>query len=268
MKTKGVLDGLRALAMIACFVIGCAAVPARAGETSAYFKSGWFTWDETVSSKDFVREKGLLYGIGVARKDAVSALRIAERLELWGGQLDYDGHDLTGTTDVKSDTVYFGTREEVAVGVHLPAGGALSFEPFAALGHKFWIRTRSSEDWNSFYAKAGVAGELKTAQYALFLQLGTLVPWYTRTHVDLSDAGYTDVVTEPKTRLSVFAEAGVRRGSFALSLDYEGMEFGQSRKIGTRRLSGTGQGGAAIGAQAYQPESSSGFISLKLAYTF
>jgi hypothetical protein len=268
MKTTGLLGNLKGLAIIAALVIGSAALPAQAGETSVYLKTGWFTWDEKVNGSSFVKEKGFLHGAGIARKDDVSALSIAELLEVWGGNLDYDGHDLTGSTPIKSDTSYLGTREQVDLAVKIPVGSALSFEPFAALGHKFWIRTRSSEDWNSFYARAGVAGELKSPGCTLFVKGGAVVPIYTRTHVSLSDAGFTDVVTEPKSQVSGFAEGGMKLGAFAVSVEYEGMRFGQSGKVVTTRLSGVGKGVAVIGGQAFQPESSSDLFSLKLSYSF
>lgn len=267
MKTTRLIDTFKALAIIASLVIA-GAHQAQAGETSVYFKSGWFNWEETVNGNSFVKEKGFLYGAGVARKDTMSALTIAEVIEVWGGDLDYDGHDLTGSRQIKSDTSYLGTKEEVALSLEIPAGSALSFDPFAALGHKFWIRTRSSEDWNSFYAKAGLAAELKTASCTLFVKGGAMAPIYTRTHVSLSNAGYTDVVVKPKSRVSAFAEGGVRMGDFAASIEYEGMKFGESAKVATNRTAGVGKGAVIVGAQAYQPESESSFVSLKLTYSF
>jgi hypothetical protein len=262
------LGGLKGLAIIAALVIGCGVQQAQAGETSVYLKTGWFNWDETVNGSSFVKEKGMMYGAGIMRKDDVSAITIAELLEVWGGNMDYDGHDLTGSTVIKSDTSYLGTKEEVAFGVKLPAGSAITFEPFAALGHKFWVRTRSSEDWNSIYTKAGVAGELATNGCILFLKAGALIPIYTRTHASLSDAGFSDVTTEPKTRVSAYAEGGVKMGDFAVSVQYEGMEFGKSATVPTSRITGTGTGVAVVGSEAYQPDSSSSLISLKLAYSF
>ena len=75
------------------------------------------------------------------------------------------------------------------------------------------------------------------------------------------------MVTEPKSEVSGFAEAGVKRGAFALSVEYEGLRFGQSDKVATSRLSGT-PGAAIQNSLAYQPDSKANLISLKLAYSF
>jgi hypothetical protein len=240
---------------------------ARAGEVSVYVKTGWFTWDEKLNGSSFVKERGPLHGAGIVRADLLSGLTVAESAEVWGGSLDYDGHDLSGSTKLESDTSYLGTKEEVSVGFKLPAGGALSFEPFLGVGHRFWIRTRSGEDWNSIYTKAGITGELKRDGYTLYLKGGALLPVYTRNHVSLESVGYTDVVTEPRSRVSGFAEGGVRRGAFAVSIEYEGMRFGQSAKVATSTLSNT-PGTVIQNSQAYQPDSESSLFSLKLAYSF
>ena len=267
MKTTGMIGSLKAVVIIATFVIG-GALPAQAGQTSVYLKSGWFSWDETVNGSPFVKENGMLHGAGVARKDDVPALSIAELVEVWGGSLDYDGHDVTGSRRIESDTVYLGTREEVDFSLKLSGKSTLSMEPFAGLGHKFWIRTRSSEDWNTFYGKAGVGARLTTAAGTLFLKGGAMMPIYTRTHVSLSDAGFTDVVTEPRSRVSAFAEGGLQIGGFAVSVEYEGMEFGESARVPTATLSSAAKGVAVTGLQAYQPKSSSSLFSLKVAYSF
>lgn len=254
--------------LIAAFLIGSAAAPAEAGETTAYLKSGWFTWDEKLNGSSFVKEEGVMTGAGISRRDDVWALSVSELIEVWGGNLDYDGHDVTGTTRLKTDTSYLGTKEEVAVGIKLAAADSLTFEPFVAAGHKFWIRTRSSEDWNSFYGRAGVAGEMKRGGWTLFAKGGATVPIYTRTHVSLSDAGLTDVVTEPESRVSAFAEGGVKLGAFAVSVEYEGMRFGESEKVATRSRAGAAKGAVVVDSQAYQPDSRSDYFSLKLAYSF
>jgi hypothetical protein len=208
-----------------------------------------------------------MHGAGVVRSDLFSGISIAESAEIWGGNLEYDGHDLTGANKIDSDTTYLGSKEEVSVGVRLPAGKVVSFEPFLGVGHRFWIRTRSGEDWNTVYAKAGLTGEVKTGGCTLFLKGGALVPFYTRNHVSLSNAGYTDVVTEPKSVVSAFAEGGIKRGAFAISIEYEGLKFGQSDKVATSKLSST-PGTVIQNSQAYQPDSQASLLSLKLAYSF
>jgi hypothetical protein len=267
MATAAMIGRLKALAFIAIFCAGSWAQVAGAGELSVYVKSGWFTWDEKLNGSSFVKEKGLLHGAGITRSDQLSTFSLAETAEVWGGSLDYDGHDLTGATRIKADTSYLGTREEVALGMKLPVGEKLAFEPFVGAGHRFWIRTRSGEDWNSIYAKAGLTGEMKAGRCTLYLKGGALLPVYTRSHVSLGNAGYTDVVTQPKSELSSFAEVGVKRGAFAISVEYEGLRFGQSDKVPTTRTA-VAPGVVVQNSQAFQPGSESSLLSLKLAYSF
>ena len=268
MKDVALTGNLKALLVIALVVAGSSAQLARAGESSVYLKSGWFTWDEKVNGSSFVKEKGAMHGAGITRNDILSGLSFAESAEVWGGNLAYNGHDLTGTSKIESDTSYLGSRVEVAVGAKHRAAKAVYCEPFVGIGHKFWIRTRSGEDWNSFYTKAGVAGEFKKAGGTLFVKLGGLVPLYTRNHANIASAGYTDIVTEPKSELSGFAEGGINLGAFAVSFEYEGMRFGQSAQVATSRLSSTQNGVVIQNNLADQPDSRSNLFSLKLAYRF
>jgi hypothetical protein len=267
MKTAHIIGMLKAVAVVAVFCAGSAAQSAGAGELSVYVKSGWFTWDEKLNGSSFVKEKGAMHGAGITRKDILSGLSLAETAEVWGGNINYDGHDITGQTKIESDTSYLGTKEEASVGVRLRVGDAFSFEPFVGAGHRFWIRTRSGEDWNSIYTKAGLESELQGAGCTWYLKGGALLPVYTRSHVSLSSAGYNDVVTNPKAKLSGFAEGGVKLGAFAISVEYEGMRFGQSDKVSTSKRSAT-PGAIIQDSQAYQPESSSNLYSLKVAYSF
>jgi hypothetical protein len=267
MKTIHFFGVVKAVALVAAFCAGSAPQAARAGEISLYVKSGWFTWDEKLNGSSFVKEKGAMHGAGITRKDILSGVTLAGTAEVWGGNIDYDGHDITGQTKIESDTSYLGTREEAALGVKLPVGNALTFEPFAGVGHRFWIRTRSGEDWNSIYTKAGLQADLQGAGCTWYLKGGALLPVYTRNHVSLSSAGYNDVVTNPKAKLSGFAEAGVKLGAFTLSAEYEGMRFGESDKVSTSRRSAA-PGAVIQNSQAFQPASASDLYSLKLVYSF
>jgi hypothetical protein len=266
METAGALNILRKVLIVAFVVCSCAQ-PALAGETSIYIKSGWFAWDETLNGSSFIKERGFMHGVGIARKDALSALTIAELLEVWGGHLDYDGHDLTGSTLLKTDTCYFGTKEEVALGIRFPAAGAVTIEPFATLGHRFWIRSRSDEEWNSVYVKTGLAFEAPVRGCTMFVKGGALMPVYTVNHAGLSEAGFTDVVTEPKARPSAFAEGGVKFGALAVSVEYESIEFGQSANVAISQVSGP-KGVLVVSGNAWQPASSFSLVSLKLGYRF
>lgn len=266
MRERNLCRRLGKLAALFTLFVGCAANDVQAGETSVYLKSGWFEWEERVRGDVFVKEEGFLHAAGISRRDELSRVTLTELLEVWGGVVDYDGHDVTGTLPIDSDTIYFGTREEFSAGLKFPVAKDFSVEPFAAAGHKFWIRTRSSEDWNLFYGKVGIGGDWTVGNRRIFARGGALIPLYTRNHVSLDDAGYEDVVVEPESKVTGFAEAGVRMGAVTVSVEYESVKFSQSDSVSTRRLSG---GGAVlVDNQAFQPPSDSSTISLKVAYGF
>ena len=267
METSALVGSLKRLAVLGALCACCNVGSAGAGEISLNFKSGWFTWEEKVNGSSFVKQRGAMLDAGIARTNLLAGLSSAESAEVWGGDLDYDGHDLTGSTKIDSDTSFLGTKEEVALEVKLPAGKSVSLKPFLGIGHKFWIRTRSGEDGHTFYAKAGLTGELQAGGCTLYLKGGALLPIYTRTHTSLSSAGYSDVVTVPKSRTSAFAEAGVTRGAFTLSVEYEQMRFGQSDKVPTNRLD-SNPGTVIQNSQAFQPDSQSSLLSLNFAYSF
>jgi hypothetical protein len=121
--------------------------------------------------------------------------------------------------------------------------------------------------WNTLYGKAGGAGEFVTGGASYFVKGGAILPIHTWNRVDLSDSGLEDVVLEPQGRVSAFAEGGVKAGDFTVSVDYEGMEFGESAKVPTRTLSSV-QGAVVVNRYAYQPASSSHWVSLRVTYTF
>lgn len=256
-----------AAAVVSALITVGASASVEAGETNVYLKTGWFTWSEKINGSSFVKEQGFMHALGLTHRNDFPMVTIGERAEIWGGNLDYDGHDLTGAVPLKSDTNYIGTREEFALSTRLPRHAAISFEPLLAVGHKFWARSRSSEIWNTFYGKAGGAGEFVTGAASYFLKGGAIIPIYTWNHVDLSDSGLEDLTLEPKGRVSAFAEGGVKAGAFTVSIEYEGMEFGESTKVATRTRNAV-QGVVVVNRYAYQPASSSHWVSLRVSYTF
>lgn len=262
----------RRIARVAAVVLMLTAAwsgSAIAGETQVYLKSGYFTWNEKINGSDFVKENGMMTAFGVARSDTLFGNVVLEELiEVWGGSLDYDGHDVTNTTVLKSDTVYLGTREEFTAGIKFPLGGNLSAGPLAGIGHKFWIRTRSNEDWNAIYGKLGAAADYKAAAYGVFVNGGVQIPIYTRSHVSLGAAGFEDVVTNPKSKPSVFAEIGVRRAAWSIGVTYEEMNFAKSDSVSTKSTTPLQNGVAVINSLAFQPDSSSSLVAFKVRYHF
>lgn len=124
-------DAIRNGAAVLGFLL-LTVLPVWGGELSWYLKSGWFGWDEDLNGSSFVRERGALHGAGLMRRDLVSCFSFSESLEVWGGYLEYDGHDVTGLVKLDTDTAYLGSREEFALGVRLPAGEGGAIEPAVA----------------------------------------------------------------------------------------------------------------------------------------
>lgn len=262
------LGTLVAMVAVVGAVVIVGPVRADAGETRMYLKSGWFSLHETLGGSTFVRDEGWMHGAGVARKGSPGAgLNLEGLLEVWGGNLSYDGHDLRNTVPIRSRTTYLGTREEVALGVPAAVAETLTLEPYLSVGHKFWIRTRSGEDWNSIYVKGGVEAVWKGNGWSVFAKGGALLPVYTRNHADLSDAGYGDVVTNPRSAVGAFGELGIRHSRLSVSVEYEGFRYARSHSV-PMQPAGTPPGVAATASQAFQPETSVDWISLRLTYHF
>ena len=255
------------LGVIAC--IGIWGSDSWGGETKIYATSGYFTWDEQIGGADFIKERGMMNALGISRSGMVLDLFLMEGLvEVWGGNLDYNGHDVTNTRTLQSDTTYLGTRVEVAIAKRWPITGRFAAGPLAGAGHKFWIRTRSSEDWNLVYGKIGAVADYSAGEWQMKLRGGVDIPLYTRSHVSLEAAGFEDVVTRPRGQAAPFVEASVRQGAWSIGLRYEEMRFAESARVATRTTAQSGNGVAVIDSQAFQPASTSKLIGMKLEYHF
>ncbi len=244
-------------------------LPLFAGETEVSYKTGYFTWSETIEGQNFVKEKGFLHALGVTRTDIVaSRVRLQENLEIWGGAVDYDGHDVANTRTLASDTSYLGTTLEATAGYQLPLAENLQLTPFVGFGHKFWIRSRSSEDWNMIYTRAGAEVAYSAAKVRLFAKGGALLPLYTRNHAALSTAGYEDVVIEPENKVNLFAEGGIKTGHWTVSIAWETLDFGRSDNVSVNRTANKQNGVAVAGNSAYQPETESSVTWFRVGYEF
>lgn len=238
-----------------------------AGEMEVYLKTGWLALQETIAGKSFVRDEGWINGAGILGSGGSDNHWYQGKLEVWGGDLSYNGHDLQNTVPIISRSAYVGTTEEAISGETIfptDRGGA---GIFVGIGHKFWIRTNSAEDWNCIYAKAGLSGELSLERASLFANAGALFPLYTRIHADLSSSGYEGVVTYPKSQLSGFGAAGVRLSRFVLSVEYEAMHFGKSPEVALN--SSVTQPGVAVSpGRAFQPDTRIDQLFFRVAYRF
>ena len=239
------------------------------GETKIYATSGYFTWNEQIEGADFIRERGMMTALGISRSGVVfDSFPMEGLVEVWGGNLDYDGHDVTNTRALQSDTTYLGTREELSVAKRWTTTGRFAAGPLAGAGHKFWIRTRSNEDWNMVYGKIGVLVDYSAGEWQMKLRGGVDVPLYTRSHVSLESAGFEDVVTRPRGQAAPFGEASIGQGAWSIGLRYEEMRFAESARVATRTTAQPGNGVAVVDSQAFQPQSDSTLIGLKVEYRY
>lgn len=260
---------LGAIIIVAIVAVFLSETVSWGGETTVYATSGYFTWNEKIDGADFINERGMMTGLGIARNGTVLDMLLMEGLvEIWGGNLDYDGHDVTNTRPLNSDTTYLGTREELAAAAPWPVTGKLAAGPLVGAGHKFWIRTRSSEDWNLVYGKIGGTATYTAGEWQLLAKGGIAYPLYTRSHVSLESAGYEDVVTRPRGEAAPFAEVSVRREAWSLGVRYEEMRFAESPRVATRTTGQPGNGVAVIDSHAFQPASTSKLIGVKVEYHF
>lgn len=246
-----------------------AAVPAaHAGSIEATLRPLYFRWSEDIPGRDPIRERGTLMAGALSYEQALGdALGVDATVELWGGGADYDGYSVEGWLPFKTDTSYLGTREEVALRLTLPLSGGGSLRPFAAVGHRYWQRSRSDETWNTVFGRLGARAEVRVGAATAYAEAGALLPVRTRVRVDWSSAGYGEFALAPRNRTSGFGAVGVQFGHASVGVTYEAFRFGRSPQRAVARTGGV-SGAVIENSQAYQPESRSSMFGLVLQYRF
>jgi hypothetical protein len=213
-----------------------------------YFSGQHFSWEEFTGGKRLLKEDGLLYGAGAAvtvdlLQTGGGSLTLRGKGELFGGVVDYDGQTQPpNPLPVKTEVTYFGTKEELALGWTVPLKAA-SVQPFAGVGHRWWLRDLHdstaidggavaqvqgyTEYWQTVYAKLGLAADYRLADdWKLFAEVGGKYPFYNSNRVNVSGVG--DVTLKPASLWSTFAELGFRYKKFRPAIFYEGYRTGQS----------------------------------------
>lgn len=221
-------------------------------EWSVLFPSfQYFTWEEHLSSgMKALKEDGLVVGAGGTLRLNLYDGKLMLKLkgELFGGDVDYDGHTqpnpdpTVSFRPVKTDVIYFGIKAESDVGWRQPFG-ELSLEPFAGLGYRWWLRSLQSsttmdtngnlllvgggtEYWMSFYTRLGARASLAiTKDLALFAEGGAKYPFYNENRADIYGSSIT---VKPGREWSAFGEIGVTYKRFRPSIYYEGFRYSQS----------------------------------------
>lgn len=246
-----------------------AALPAaHAGDFDATLRPFQFRWHEDIAGHDPIRERGTLVAAALTYRQALSASWQGEgSVELWGGSADYDGYGVDGWVPLHTTTTYLGTRAEATLRWLAPAAGGVSLQPFAALGHRAWRRSRSDETWTSVFGRLGARAEMPVGAAVGHIEAGALLPMHTRVQVDWSGAGYGRFSLAPRNRSSAFASVGARLDRLSIALTYEAQRFGRSPQVAVARTSGI-SGAVIENSQAYQPESKSSTVGLSLQYRF
>lgn len=250
----------------------CCASPAAAGtveQLTPYLALQHFAWQEHDGGRELLRESGALVAAGVlfgARSSSSWTLRA--KAELFGGEVNYSGEtQAPESLPVKTDVVYFGIGEEFDLGYRL-GETQLSWEPFAGIGHRWWMRDLQdstaadgtpvsgySESWQTVYGRVGARGQLRQSDAVKFFgQAGAKYPFYTGNSIDFVGSGESTL--HPGGRLSGFAEAALDYRKVRFSLSYEGLRFSRSdnKQIGNRYY--------------FQPRSSSDIFGMSLGWAF
>ena len=158
--------------LLLAMMIGLGSVlPATAAsltELTPYLSSQYFTWTEQNPVKR-VKERGSLFSGGVLLGlTTSSSLTLRLREELFGGQVGYDGAtQAPDNSPVQTDVNYFGTRQDLDLGVRIPVRRLL-VEPFAGIGYRWWLRDLQdavaangklasgyTESWQALYGRVG-----------------------------------------------------------------------------------------------------------------
>ena len=238
----------------------------------------YFHWQESVEGQQILTEQGPLYGVDgtialdLLKTEQAGALTLKAKVGVFGGLVYYDGQtQAPHNLPVKTDVIYIGSKEEIALGWAIPLGDSY-LEPFAGFGYRWWMRdlqdstTRngtsvvkvsgSTEVWESAYTKLGAVLSLPlTKDWRIFVEGGGKYPFYNRNSSDV--AGYGDLTVSPEPRWSAFAELGARSKTLRPALFYEGYRTGQSPIV---RISST--------TGVYQPKSDEDVVGVSFSYCF
>ncbi|HUL00395.1 MAG TPA: hypothetical protein VLX29_06005 [Nitrospirota bacterium] len=185
------------------------AVPSWAGEADIYLIAEQFLWREFDNGTRLVKESGPRFGIGFAYNFEFldHRLMLKPRIEIVGGEVDYDGHACNINTGVcqsaTANTSYFSGKLETDLGWKFDPAKSASYEPFVGIGFQGWLRdiyngTASdgssvagyTENWYTLYIRAGLRANLALGEKSkLFAEVGGKLPVYTSNTAYLSDAG-------------------------------------------------------------------------------
>jgi hypothetical protein len=267
------------LVVVCVMVFGISDVHAfTLGDMDVYALAESFTWKEFDAGGRFLKESGPRYGVGFAyTHEFPYHLTLKPRIELNGGEVDYDGQtNAVPPAAVSTTTKYFGLKFEMDLGDRITPSQSFVLEPFAGLGIRSWSRDIENsiaadgsfargytENWTSFYGRLGVRGDLSLGEMnKLFLEAGVKLPVYTENYIDDSNVSREALTLKPGNKPSLFAEAGVKLHLFKISAFYDSMRFKKSPTVVVYDPTRGGYVGY------YQPKSEADMFGLKIGASF
>jgi len=257
-KSMGIILGL----LLLCPVTAPPAHSAQFGgirELSVYPFIQYFTWEEYSGGERLLKESGPQYGAGGVIKLALlegsaGALTLSDRLEFFGGVVDYDGQYQDGIP-LKTDVNYFGVMNQLDCGWAIPLQ-AVTVEPFAGLGYRWWLRDLQgsggyTEYWSTLYGVFGMRSQYRLSGDSDFFVSGAAkYHFHNRNNVDFPGTG--EVELEPGSDWSVIADAGIRYRQLVTSVYYENFVFPKS----------------PVSKGLFQPRSESEIFGLRIGWAF
>lgn len=241
-------------------------------ELSVYPFIQYFTWEEFngMTGSRLLKESGPQFGVGgdillhFLEGDA-GAMTFRGKVELFGGEVDYDGQLQDGTPH-STDVTYFGTTEQATLGWAIPYRDS-TIEPFAGLGYRWWLRDLQgsggyTEYWTSLSALLGVRSTYTlNPDTKFFVMGGGRYPFYNRNDVE-NYPGVGRIELEPGSDWSVMAETGIRHKHINVSVYYENYIYPQSPAVARYNY---------VNARTeyfIQPRSESEIFGLKFGWSF
>jgi hypothetical protein len=266
------------LVVVCVLVFGISDVHAfTRGDLDVYALAESFTWREfDDAGGQLLKESGPRYGVGVAyAHEFPNHLTLRPRIELNGGDVDYDGRTQSGVP-VSTTTTYLGIKFEMDLGGRISPWQSFILEPFAGIGIRSWSRDIKdsttangslaigyTENWATIYGRLGVRGEQSFGQKnSMFLLAGVKLPVSTTNYINDANVSSESITLKPGNKPSLFAEAGVKLQIFKISAFYDSMRFKKSPMVVVYDASLGGYVGF------FQPKSESDMVGLRIGASF
>lgn len=201
-----------------------------------------FTWKEFGDDGSrLLKESGTLFAIDFSYwREFQDHMTVKPAAQLFSGTVDYEGHTQSGIP-ANTEVDYFGIKLQGDVG-YLARMGSFSLEPFGGIAFRTWSRDINdsttifgspvigyTEWWTMFYGRVGARANLDFSKtFSMFAEAGLKLPIDTTNYIDDRNVAYNSITLHPKSKITFFAEAGIKAKMFTISAYYDRMRFKQS----------------------------------------